>query len=261
MNRPPTSLRAIHRRDGRHDDQVVVEEPLEIRVEGRSLAVTMRTPGDDLDLVAGFLYTEQVIDGADDLVAMAHVDDPAEPRGNTVDVRLAGGVEPHRARIERATREAYASSACGVCGKASIDRLLFANRRVTALHVDEERIVAMPEVLRQAQTSFAATGGLHGAGLFTADGLLEVCREDIGRHNAVDKVLGFRLRADRAPVTDRVLVVSGRVGFEIVQKALVAGVPIIVAVGAPSTMAVDLAAGAGMALYGFVRDGRFNRYT
>lgn len=257
----PTSLRTIHRGARPLDDHVVVEEPLEIRVEGRSLAVTMRTPGHDLDLVAGFLLTEQVIDGADDLVAMAHVDDPSDPRGNTVDVRLSGGVDAHRARIERATREAYASSACGVCGKASIDRLLFANRRVTPVHVDERVIVALPDALLQAQTTFAATGGLHGAGLFTADGTLEVCREDIGRHNAVDKVIGARLRAGRVPITDRALVVSGRVGFEIAQKALVAGVPVIVAVGAPSTMAVDLAAASGIALYGFVREGRFNRYA
>ncbi len=256
-----TSLRTIHRLAGPLEDHVVVEEPLEIRVEGKTLAVTMRTPGHDLDLVAGFLFTEQVIDGADDLVAMAHVDDPGDPRGNTVDVRLAGGVEAHRARIDRATRETYASSACGICGKASIDRLLLANRRVTPMRVDERVVIALPDRLRTAQVSFALSGGLHGAGLFAPDGTLDSCREDVGRHNAVDKVLGVRLRADTTPVTDRGLVVSGRVGFEIVQKALVAGIPIIVAVGAPSTMAVDLAAASGMALYGFVRDGRFNRYA
>lgn len=258
---PSTAHRTIRRGDETLDDNVVVEEPLEIRVEGKPLAVTMRTPGHDLDLVAGFLYTEQVIDGVDDLVAMAHVDDPSDPRGNTVDVRLSGGVDAHRARIERATREAYASSACGVCGKASIDRLLFANRRVAAMHVHDRVVVKLPGALREAQTLFATTGGLHGAGLFTADGALELCREDVGRHNAVDKVIGARLRAGRAPITDRALVVSGRVGFEIAQKALVAGIPVIVAVGAPSTMAIDLALGAGMALYGFVRDGRFNCYA
>lgn len=244
------------------DDAVVREEPLEIRVEGRSIAVVLRTPGHDLELAAGFLYTEGVIDGADDLQALAHVDTARDRRGNTVDAVLAAGVDAHRARIDRATRELYATSSCGLCGKASIDRLLVGapplDRRVDP---DPDVLYALPERLRAAQDAFDRTGGLHAAALFTFDGALEVAREDIGRHNAVDKVLGRRLLDDRAPVDDRMLVVSSRAGFEIVQKALVARVPVVVAVGAASSLACELAAASGIALVGFLRDGRFNRYA
>lgn len=241
-------------------DAVVIEEPLEIRVEDRSLAVTMRTPGHDLDLAAGFLYTEGVIDGADDLVALAHL--PGDPSGNTVRAVLAGGVEAHRAAIERAARELFATSSCGLCGKASIDRVMLGAPPLSArVDVDPELLIQLPERLREAQAAFAQTGAIHGAALFDLDGGLEVAREDIGRHNAVDKVLGWRLRQDRAPVDDRILVVSGRAGFEIVQKALVARVPVVAAVGAPSSLAVDLARESGMTLVGFLRDGRFNRYS
>ena len=240
-------------------DAVATEEPLEIRVEGQPVAVTMRTPGDDLELAAGFLYTEGVIDGPDDLVAIAHIDDPRDPRGNTVDVRLAGGVPA--LRRDRATRAMYASSSCGICGKESIERIFQTVGTVRAgFAVDPAVLVTLPARLRAAQAIFDDTGGLHAAALFTAEGELEVLREDIGRHNAVDKVLGWRLLADRVPVDDRVLVVSGRAGFEIVQKALVAGVPALAAVGAPSSMAVALAARAGMMLAGFLRDGRYNLY-
>lgn len=240
-------------------DEVAVEEPLEIRIEGRPTAVTMRTPGDDLDLVAGFLFTEGVIDGVDDLVAMAHIDDPGGPFGNTVDVSLSSGVPA--ARRHQADRALFASSSCGLCGKASIDRLLLrAPPLGPPLDLDPALLVLLPRLLRADQDVFTRTGGLHAAGLFTATGELEVLREDIGRHNAVDKVLGARLRADRVPVHDRVLFVSGRAGFEIVQKALMAGVPALAAVGAPSSLAVTLARQSGMALYGFVRDGRCNRY-
>ncbi|MEL6347576.1 MAG: formate dehydrogenase accessory sulfurtransferase FdhD [Myxococcota bacterium] len=244
---------------GTEQDLLAVEEPLEIRAEGRPLAVTMRTPGDDLDLVAGFLYTEGVIDGSDDLVALAHVDDPLDPRGNTVDVVFASGVPIARRR--RAQRELFASSSCGVCGKASIDNLRMKIPRLArALTVPPDVIQQLPAMLRDAQAVFGQTGGLHAAGLFTPYGELEVLREDIGRHNAVDKVLGWRLRQDRAPVDDRILLVSGRVGFEIVQKAAVARVPVLAAVGAPSSLAAQLAAEVGMTLIGFLRDGRYNRY-
>lgn len=240
-------------------DHVVVEEPLEIRIEGRPVAVTMRTPGHDLDLVAGFLVTEGVVDGPDDIVAMAHVTDPADPVGNTVDVRLSPGVPA--ARRDRAVRELFASSSCGVCGKASIDRLMVERRPLQArLEMHRDLLITLPGRLRAAQPAFADTGGLHAAALFTPDGELECLREDIGRHNAVDKVLGWRFRQDRVPVSDRLLLVSGRAGFEIVQKALVAGVPALAAVGAPSSLAIDLAQEAGMCLVGFLRDGRLNRY-
>lgn len=240
-------------------DFVAAEEPLEIRLEGQPLAVTMRTPGDDLDLVAGFLATEGVIDGPDDLVALRHVDDPRAPRGNTVDCVLAGGVPA--ARRDRAQRDFFASSSCGICGKATLDRVLV---RCPPLPdpptVDPALLADLPRRLRGGQAVFAATGGLHSAALFGFDGSLALLREDIGRHNAVDKVLGARLRADRFPVDDAVLVVSGRAGFEIVQKAVVARVPVMVAVGAPSSLAVELAHRSGLQLCGFARDGRLNRY-
>lgn len=256
--------RPVHRHPGEGPDQdaVVVEEPLEIRVEGRPLAITLRTPGHDLDLAAGFLYTEGVIDGPDDLVALRHVDDPRDRRGNTVDCVLAGGVQAHREAVERATRELYATSSCGVCGKASIDRLqVLAGPLPHRVDPDPDVLLALPGRLRAAQRAFQASGGLHAAGLFDLDGGLEVVREDIGRHNAVDKVLGQRLRADRVPVDRRILVVSSRAGFEIVQKALVARVPVVAAVGAASSLAIDLAREMRLTLVGFLRDGRFNVYS
>lgn len=257
-------MRGIRRWPGdqRLEDQVVVEEPLEIRVEGRSVAITMRTPGDDLDLVTGFLYTEGVIDGPDDLSAMAHVDVPGDRQGNTVDCILAGGVQAHADALQQATRELYATSSCGVCGKASIDRLIIAAAPIDPTWDADPAIIAqLPNRLRNAQHQFQATGGLHAAALFTPEGELEVVREDIGRHNAVDKVLGWRLRQDRAPVDDRILLVSSRASFEIVQKALVARVPVVAAIGAASSLAIDLAAQSGVALFGFVRSDRMNIYA
>jgi FdhD protein len=243
-------------------DEVAAEEPLEIRVEGQSLAVTMRTPGDDLDLAAGFLYTEGVIDGSDDLAALAHVTSPLDPRENTVDCRLAAGVAAHREALERARREIYATSSCGICGKASIDRLhVHAPPIVGAREPDPALLVALPGKLVSAQSGFARTGGLHAAALVTTDGTVEVVREDVGRHNAVDKVLGWRLRQNRVPVDDRILLVSSRAGFEIVQKALVARVPVVAVLGAATSLAVDLAAASGILLYGFVKSDRFVRYA
>lgn len=257
----PTTRRQVRRwgSAGPELDEIVREEPLEIRVDDRSVAVTMRTPGDDLDLAAGFLLGEGVIDGADDLVALDHL--AGDPAGNTVVAYVAGGVAAHVASIERATRTQYATSACGICGKASLDRIRLYAPPVRAGFVPDEALIrTLPERLRAGQAVFAATGGLHGAALFTAAGGLEVLREDIGRHNAVDKVLGARLRADRIPVDDAILVLSGRAGFEIIQKARVAGVPVIVAVGAASDLAIELAEDGGIALYGFVRSDRFTRY-
>ena len=256
--------RRVHRWPGgaAEDDTLAAEEPLEIRVEGESLAVTLRTPGDDLDLAAGFLYTEAVIDGPDDLAALAHVRNPADPRDNTVDARLAAGVEAHRAALDRAKRELYATSSCGICGKASIDRVhLGAPPLDRVAEVDPALLRQLPARLAEAQAAFAQTGGLHAAGLFDLQGNLEVIREDIGRHNAVDKALGHRLREGRLPVDDRILVVSSRAGFEIVQKALVARVPLVAALGAASSLAVDLARESRMALVGFLRKDRFNRYA
>lgn len=244
------------------EETVAVEEPLEIRVEGQSIAITMRTPGHDRELAAGFLFTEGVIDGPDDLTALAHIDQPGDRRGNTVEARLAGGVEAHRASLEQATRALYATSSCGICGKASIDRLtVHCVDRAPTFQPDPALVGALPERLLTQQPGFARTGGLHGAALFTPDGSLEVAREDIGRHNAVDKVLGWRLLQDRVPVDDRILLVSSRAGFEIVQKARVAGVSCVVAVGAASSLAIDLARAGGMSLFGFTRPDRHVRYT
>ncbi len=252
-------------RDGqRTTDRLVVEEPLEIRVDDRPLAVLMRTPGadpaEDLDLVAGFLATEGVIDGPDDLAGMAHCADPRRPaRQNVVMVRLAAGVRAAAERFERARRDLYAASSCGLCGKASIDRVMLdAPPLEQTVGLAEALVPTLPPKLRARQRRFAATGGLHGAGLFTTDGELLAIAEDVGRHNAVDKVIGARLRADRYPLDGLALVVSSRAGFEIVQKALMARVGAVVAVGAASTLAHELAAAGRLSLYSFVRDGGFN---
>lgn len=240
-------------------DRLVVEEPLEIRVEERSIAITMRTPGADRELAAGFLLSEGILDGPDDLTSLAHL--PGDAAGNTIIARVAGGVEAHHQAIERASRELYASSACGVCGTVSLDRVeLVARFPVAPVRLVPEVLSTLPEVLRAGQEIFAATGGLHGAALVGPDGVVELVREDVGRHNAVDKVLGWRLLTDALPVHDRLLVVSGRVGFEIVHKARVAGVGAIVAMGAASTLSVELAERAGMALVGFLRADRWTRY-
>ena len=241
------------------EDVLVVEEPLEIRVEGKPLAVTMRTPGHDLELAAGFLMSEGIIDGADDLQALRHID--ADRNQNTVDCVLAAGIDPHLEAVSRATRELYATSSCGLCGKASIDRIRVQAGPISgAVHLTDAQVLALPDLLARAQQDFGQTGGLHAAALVRPDGSLEVVREDIGRHNAVDKVLGWRLLEGATPVDDRALLVSSRAGFEIVQKALVAGVPLVIAVGAASTLAVDLARETGLELVGFLRSGRFNRY-
>jgi len=241
-------------------DVVAREEPLEIRIEGRPVAITMRTPGHDLELAAGFFLTEGVIDGPDDITAMAHVDDPSLPEGNTVDTVLASGVPA--ARRGAADRSMFASSSCGVCGKASIDRLHTLCPPLSApIPMEDAVLMALPQTLREAQAVFDDTGGLHAAALFDAKGGLEVSREDIGRHNAVDKVIGWRLQRDALPINDRVLLISGRAGFEIIQKAVMAGISTVASVGAPSSLAVELAARSGLRLVGFLRDGRFNQYS
>ncbi len=257
---------AVERAGAIEADRLVIEEPLEIRVDGRPLAVVMRTPGDDpaedLDLVAGFLATEGVIDGPDDLTGLAHCPDPSRPaRQNVVLAHLAGGVRAADARFERARRTLYAGSSCGLCGKASIDRVMLDAPPLDApLLLDPTLVPALPERLRAEQRRFRATGGLHGAALFTAAGALITAAEDVGRHNAVDKVIGARLRADRFPLDGLVLAVSSRAGFEIVQKALMARIGAVVAVGAASTLADELARAGRLTLYSFVRDGRFNRH-
>lgn len=252
----------------RRQDTLVVEEPLEIRVgpagpgRRRPLAVTMRTPGDDLDLAIGFLLTEGLIRSADD-VRTAQLCAGAETPNtyNVVDVVLAPGVpEP----ATDPARNFYTTSSCGVCGKASIDSVRTRSRFAVAedpLAVTAELLAALPDRLRAAQRTFDRTGGLHAAGLFTADGELVVLREDVGRHNAVDKVVGWAVREGRLPLAGHLLLVSGRASFELTQKAWMAGAPLLAAVSAPSTLAADLAEEAGMTLVGFLRGETMNVYT
>jgi len=245
-------------------DILAAEEPMEIRVEGAgqpavSVAVTMRTPGGDFDLAAGFLFTEGLIDRADDVRRVSYCEDlePDEQHYNVVTVELA---RPFDAELLR--RNFYASSSCGICGKATLDDVeVHCAPIAPGPEVAGAVISGLPGALRRAQRVFEQTGGLHAAGLFTADGELRSLREDVGRHNAVDKIVGERLLAGDLPLSDGVLQVSGRIGFEIVQKAGRAGIPVISAVGAPSSLAVDAGGRLGMTLVGFVRDDRFNVYT
>jgi FdhD protein len=249
-------------------DTLAAEEPLEIRVgpagpaRRRPLAVTMRTPGDDLDLAIGFLLTEGVIRAAGDVVTAqlcAGTDTPNTY--NVVDVVLAGHVPPPETDP---ARNFYTTSSCGVCGKASIDAIRTRSQFDVAgdpVGVDARVLAALPDRLRAAQRVFERTGGLHAAGLFTASGELVVLREDVGRHNAVDKVIGWATREQRLPLRGHVLLVSGRASFELTQKAWMAGLPVLAAVSAPSTLAGDLAAEAGMTLVGFLRGETMNVYT
>ncbi len=245
------------------DDVAATEEPLEVRLHGRSFAVIMRTPGADRELAAGFLLSESVIRSHDDLGAVEHCRHPDHPEvHNIVDVYLAGeAAATVDARLEQ-RRNIVTSSSCGLCGRVTIDSLrLCASPLQGTERMDWSVAAALPERLRERQAVFDQTGGLHAAGLFTLDGLCEASAEDVGRHNAVDKVIGAELLEDRVPLTGRALVVSGRVSFEIVQKAWLAGVAILCAVSAPSSLAIELADEAGITLLGFVRDGGFNIYT
>jgi FdhD protein len=244
-----------------HQDHLAVEEPLEIRLAGASLSVTMRTPGEDEELVAGFLFSEGIIAGADDLDVVARYRGPdGDPDdGNVMNVLLKG--DPRVAK-ERLRRNFVASSSCGLCGKATIDAIRAGLPAVQSnLVISVDRLNSLAAAMYQAQSTFEKTGGLHAAGLFDADGQLLVLREDIGRHNAVDKVIGHRVLARGVPLDRNVLMVSGRVSFEIVQKALTARIPVIAAVSAPSSMAVQMALAADMTLIGFVRNGGFNLYA
>jgi FdhD protein len=248
----------------RRPDALAAEEPLEIRVDGRSLAVTMRTPGHDVELAHGFLLTEGVIASPADIGTARYcdsVDDSGRNTYNVLDIALAPGVAPPDDSVER---RFYTTSSCGVCGKASLDAV----RTKTVyppekddVELSAEVLFTLPDALRAAQKVFDSTGGLHGAGLFTADGTLLVAREDVGRHNAVDKVLGHALLAGRVPAAGTVLMVSGRASFELTQKAVMAGVPALAAVSAPSSLAVEMADDAGMTLVGFLRGRSMNIYA
>jgi FdhD protein len=239
------------------EDVLAVEEPLEIRVGGRSLAVTMRTPGHDVDLAAGFLVSEGVITRNDDFSSArycAGVNGDGQNTYNVLDVTLAPGVAPPDPSLERSF---YTTSSCGLCGKASIDavRTLSAYEvRTDTLRVDAKLLTTFPEKLRAQQSVFEKTGGLHAAALFDgASGEMLVLREDVGRHNAVDKVVGWALKEGRVPLGGTVLMVSGRASFELTQKAMMAGIPVLAAVSAPSSLAAELATEVGMTLVGFLR--------
>lgn len=239
-------------------DELAGEEPMEIRVDGQAVAVTMRTPGSDFDLALGFCLTEGVV-AADEVASLRYCTAPDEQQYNIVDVgrRVPGPLD------DRLRRNVFTNSSCGLCGTGSIEAV----RRQTpplsdnGFTVPLEVVTSLPDRLRDAQRVFEKTGGLHAAGVFDASGDVQCVREDVGRHNAVDKVIGWSAREGQLPLAASVLCVSGRVAFEIVQKALVAGIPMIVAVSAPTSLAASLAAEAGMTLAGFVRDGNMNVYA
>jgi FdhD protein len=245
-------------------DTVVVEEPLEIRVNGSPLAVTMRTPGSDVELAHGFLFTEGIIGERGDIASVRYCNSFDAERRNTynvLDVELAPGVLLPDTGIER---NFYTTSSCGVCGKASLDAIRQRSRYQPAddtIRVKTDTITALPAALRTAQKVFDTTGGLHAAGLFTPEGQLLAVREDVGRHNAVDKLLGWAVEQGRIPLRGTVLLVSGRASFELVQKAVMAGIPVLAAVSAPSSLAIDLAHDSGLTLIGFLRGTTMNIYT
>lgn len=236
-------------------DHLVVEAPLELRMGGTSLVVVMRTPGHDRELARGLLFAEGIIDAREPLADMAEPRDvSAAERGQVLELGLAGRAVPARVMA--------ASSSCGVCGKRALaDLALHAPAVRGPFTVSAAVVAALPDRLRRAQAVFERTGGLHAAGAFDAGGRLQAVREDVGRHNAVDKLVGWALASGRVPMSELVLCVSGRLGFEIVQKAVMAGIPLIVAVSAPSSLAVDLAERFRVTLCGFARGGRFNVYT
>ena len=248
----------------RRDDVLAGEEPLEIRVGGKSFTVTMRTPGDDFDLVAGFLVSEGVIWEPGQLISLrycAGVDEDGKQTFNVVDVQLRPGTPLPDTGMER---HVYTSSSCGICGTASIEAV----RKSSHFDLADDRtrlpldmLAALPDRLREGQKVFEKTGGVHAAGLFSAEGELLCLREDVGRHNAVDKVVGWALRAGMLPLRGTVLQVSGRASFELVQKAQLAGIPVLAAVSAPSALSVDLAKDAGLTLIGFSRRTSLNCYS
>lgn len=245
----------------RKDDYLAAEEPLEIRIGESPLSVTMRTPGHDLELAAGFLFTEGIVQRREQIIGLeSGSQDETGKRGNVVHAALAAEAMPD---FDKMRRHFFAASSCGICGKASIDsvrsRLLSAPN--PDFRIDPGLLVTLPEVLRAAQDVFERTGGLHAAALFDAWGELLVLREDIGRHNAVDKVIGWALLKDRVPLRECILLVSGRGGFEIIQKAIVAGIPVVASVSAPSSLAVQLARELRQTLIGFLRGKRFVIYA
>jgi FdhD protein len=276
MPEPSTRVEIVRASGGTREravDCAAVEEPLEIRLHGRPFAVIMRTPGADRELAAGFLLSEGVIKGPDDIGAIEHCRDPrpgnstaaaASANGaaaNVVNVTLTDGAEA-LARAFDGRRHVITNSACGMCGRLTIESLTIDHPPLPPGRSFSASVLnSLPDRLRSAQHVFAETGGLHAAGLFTFDGRLEASAEDVGRHNAVDKVVGRMLIGERVPLAESILCVSGRTSFEIIQKAFLAGVPAVVSVSAASSLAIDLAGDAGITLVGFVRGETFNIYA
>ena len=262
VRRPVRRISAAGER--RRPDSLAAEEPLELRVGGKALAVTMRTPGHDVELAHGFLLSEGVLGSREDVAVARYcdgVDDQGRNTYNVLDIALAEGVAPPDTGVER---NFYTTSSCGVCGKAALDAVKLRSRfspAASEFAVKTDVLTQMPDRLREQQKVFSSTGGLHAAGLFTSDGQLVVVREDVGRHNAVDKVLGWALQAGRIPAPDLGLLVSGRASFELVQKAAMAGIGLLASVSAPSSLAVELAEENGMTLIGFLRGDSMNLYT
>jgi FdhD protein len=262
--RPAIRMSSTDAQALRRVETLAVEEPLELRIDGRPLTVTMRTPGSDMELAAGFLLAEGVVRAGGDIQAMrycAGTDADGRQTYNVLDIVLAEGVAPPDASVERAF---VTTSACGLCGAAGIEAV----RRRSAydvsgdpLKVTPRLLAGLPDALRREQATFDRTGGLHAAGLFDSAGSLLCAREDVGRHNAVDKVLGWALTAGEVPAKSRLLMVSGRASFELTQKAFMAGVPLLAAVSAPSSLAAELAAEVGMTLVGFLRGETMNVYA
>lgn len=263
-----TNINRISATGTRSDvDRLAVEEPLEIRLglpgtaKHKAISITMRTPGNDFDLAAGFLFTEGILQNAKQIKNIRYCGLPAKDKNikNTLVAELAPGIELDLKRLER---HFYTTSSCGVCGKSSIEALHTGVKKLSDnFQINAKIIHDLPGTLRSAQAVFDRTGGLHASALFNADGKLDILREDVGRHNALDKVIGAKFMAGETPLSDKILLVSGRASFELVQKALMAGIPVLAAVGAPSSLAVELASEFGMTLIGFVRDGRFNIYN
>ena len=256
---------SIARHDGAapasvRDDVIAAEEPLEIRVGGQSVAVVMRTPGHDRELAAGFLVTEGIVRRRDEVLDLVYCrTDGGKPEENIIDVLLAPGASVDLARL---TRHVFTSSSCGICSKASIDAVRGQFPPIaTALQPNREVLAGLPEKLRAAQAAFDVTGGLHASALFDTSGSLQVVREDVGRHNALDKVVGLAFFAERLPLAEAILLVSGRVSFEIMQKALAAGIPCVAAISAPTSAAVEFARASGQVLVGFLRGERMNVYA
>lgn len=267
MGRVTARRKVLRIRDGMIDqraDSLAAEEPMEIRVGGRALTITMRTPGDDFDLAVGFLVSEGVVRSTGDVVSARYCAGATAEGTNTynvVDVALDPSLPPLDTSLER---NFYTTSSCGLCGKASLDAVRTASTWSVAedsAQITPAVLAALPERLRASQQVFERTGGLHAAALFTTDGELLHVREDVGRHNAVDKVIGHAVRNGMLPLRETVLMVSGRASFELVQKAVMAGIPMLAAVSAPSSLAVDLAEEHGLTLVGFLRGTSMNVYS